>query len=132
MRAAITAWSLPGVGSRKRVVILAACGLLTAAGLGFGGFAAQHAWRSNADDQAMHELRAAEAQRMASRYGDVKLPVGREKCRSLAFDNWNGGYVREREVPCEEEKPAQRVISTPDGPGSSAARARGIAGAFRR
>jgi hypothetical protein len=130
MRAAITSWALPQVGSRKRAVILGACGLLIAAGLGFGGVTVHRAWRVNADDQALHDLRAAEAQRLASRYGDVKLPVSREMCRSLAFDNWSGGYVREREIPCEEEKPPERAVPTVDT--SGAARARGIAGAFKR
>ena len=105
--------------------------LLFAVSVGYGAMVGQRAWNAQLEQEAAIELQASNERRAASRYADVKVPLRGEKCTAYSFDNKDGGFVGEREAPCETRPPPRRTA--PSGEKSDgAARFQGISNAFRK
>ena len=130
MRASITSVIVPGRLPSRRTVVLGIALLLFAVSLGYGAMVGQRAWNARLEQEAAIELQVSDERRAASRYGDVKVPLRGEKCTAYSFDNKDGGFVGEREAPCET-RPTRRagpVAEKADG----TARFQGISNAFRK
>jgi hypothetical protein len=131
MRASITSLIVPGRLLSRRTVMLGIVLLLFAASLGYGAMVGHRAWNAQLEQAAAIELQASNERRAASRYADVKVPLRGEKCTAYSFDNKEGGFVGEREAPCETTPPPRGA-----GPSSEktdgTARFQGISNAFRK
>ena len=130
MRASITSVIVPGRLPRRRTVMLGIVLLLFAVSVGYGARVGHRVWNAQLAHEAAIELQASNERRAASRYADVKVPLRGEKCTAYSFDNNDGGFVGEREAPCET------MPSRPPGPSSEGtdgtARFQGISNAFRK
>lgn len=130
MRAPITKLIVPGRVPQRRTVMLGIALLLFAVSLGYGAMVGQRAWNARLEQEAAIELQASEERRAASRYADVKVPLRGETCTAYSFDNKEGGFVGEREAPCET-MPTRRA--GPSGEKTDGtARFQGISNAFRK
>jgi hypothetical protein len=131
MRASITSWIAPGRVAQRRTLMLGLVLLLFAVSVGYGAMIGQRAWKTQIEQEAAVELRASNERRAASRYADVKVPLKGEKCTAYSFDNKDGGFVGEREAPCETTPPPRRTA--PSGEKTDgAARFQGISNAFKK
>ena len=131
MRASITSVIVPGRLPRRRTVMLGIALLLFAVSLGYGAMVGHRAWNAQLEREAAIELQASNERRAASRYADVKVPLRGEKCTAYSFDNKDGGFVGEREAPCETTPTPRRTA--PSGEKSDGlARFQGISNAFKK
>jgi hypothetical protein len=131
MRASITSLIVPGRVARRRTVVLGIALLLFAVSLGYGAMIGQRAWNAQREQAAAIELQASNERRDASRYADVKVPLRGEKCTAYSFDNKDGGFVGEREAPCDTAPPPRRTAPSGDK-SDGAARFQGISNAFKK
>src|SRR5687767_7172349 len=130
MRASITRLIAPGRLPARRTVMLGLVLLLFAVSLGYGVTIGQRAWNAQLQHEAAIELQASNERRAASRYADVKVPLRGEKCTAYSFDNKEGGYVGEREAPCEPP-PSRRTRPSSEATDGTA-RFQGISNAFKK
>jgi hypothetical protein len=112
------------------MVMLGLVLLLLAVSLGYGVTVGQRAWNAQVKQEAAIELQASNERRAASRYADVKVPLRGEKCTAYSFDNKEGGFVGEREAPCEPPPSRRTGPSTEATDGT--ARFQGISNAFKK
>jgi len=105
--------------------------LLLAVSLGYGAIIGHRTWNAQLEHEAALALQASNERRAANRYADVKVPLRGEKCTAYSFDNQDGGFVGEREAPCETAPPPRRA-----GPAwektDGTARFQGISNAFKK
>ena len=106
------------------IALVAGCGV---AALSF------HVWSSDHSSDPAAGRDAEMQQRAALRFGEIKIPVGRNTCTSMALDNTRGVVTTQSTVPCFEmpEAPPPHEVATDGGPGP-AARAKAMSSAFKR
>jgi len=109
------------------LAIVLACGVLLTGAAGIAGY---RAWTIRAVGASLAELQQSNDQRIALRYGDLRIPVGGDNvCTSYAFDNVTGWVVDERQIACHvatEQSPPGWEHS-----GGTIARAYGMANGFK-
>ena len=122
----------PARPSQRRGIVLAivlACCVVLIGVAGIAGTAGYRAWTSHATDTALAELQQSNEQRIALRYGDLRIPIRDNVCTSYAFDNATGWLVDQREIACH--------VASEDSPpgwehsGGTIARAHGMANGFK-
>jgi hypothetical protein len=110
------------------MAILLACGLALTSVISIAGY---RAWTIRTVGVEHTELQLSNEQRIALRYGDLRIPAGGDNvCTSFAFDNATGLVVDEREIACHvasEQSPPGWEHS-----GGTIARAYGMANGFKR
>jgi hypothetical protein len=121
---------VPPTPVRRRsygLAILLVCGLLLTGGISIAGY---RAWTIHLTGVERAQVQLSNEQRIALRYGDLRIPSRGEVCTSFAFDNVTGWLVDEREIACHvasEQSPPGWEHS-----GGTIARAYGMANGFKR
>jgi hypothetical protein len=108
------------------MAIVLVCGLMLTSGISIAGY---RAWTIHLSGLERAQVQLSNEQRLALRYGDLRIPSRGEACRSFAFDNVTGWLVDEREIACHvasEQSPPGWEHS-----GGTIARAYGIAKGFK-